>query len=187
MTETIQHPVTKADETSDATLAETPSSHFFNSYVGINKAASITGRNKGQISRDTNGKKLAHTLNDKGQKQYKVADLFQLYGFQQPSETKLQEHPEPQKQPPDLTTVTTADMVRLEERLAAKDDALRKAEEQIQEMRIREQWLKEKYDQLSLQLTGPAVTPEAAAPTIEPPTPRTFWQRFFSVGDKSSH
>src|SRR4051812_35764550 len=68
---------------------------FFEKEVGINDAASVTQRGKGQISRDSNNGRLPYTLNDKGQKRYKVADLFQLYGLKKPKDTghKLDEIP----------------------------------------------------------------------------------------------
>ena len=162
-----------------------PSEIFFARLVGINEAASITGRNKGQISRDSNSKRLPYVLGEKGQKRYKVADLYQIYGLQQPDRTTTKE----QKQPVENDGVTIKNAVELavmQERLHLQAETMRRMEQEIADLRQKQDKQLETINRLTLLLPAPpATTSVNIAPTElersqEPPKRQPFWKRLFS-------
>lgn len=195
MSETIQqsvHQVVTEAEDTTSNSSET----FFAKLVGINEAATITGRGKGQIARDSNAKRLAYSLNDKGQKRYKVADLFQLYGFRQPKETSLNTSEIPQGISDD-TTKTAVEFAVLQERLRAQEEMIQRMERtqaettqrmerEIQDLRQSRDRLLDQNNRLTLLLPAPAaITGTAIASTEterspEPPKRQPFWKRLFS-------
>jgi hypothetical protein len=183
--------VTEAEDTTSKS-----SETFFAKLVGINEAATITGRGKGQIARDANSKRLACTLNDKGQKRYKVADLFQLYGFREPKETSIN-NPEIPHEKSDDTTKAAVELAVLQERLRAQEETIQRMERtqaettqrmerEIQDLRQSRDRLLDQNNRLTLLLPAPPATTGAAiaAPeperNQEPPKRQPLWKRLFS-------
>ncbi len=184
MSETIQEPV--SGKVSEA--IETPhreSETFFRRLVGINEAATISRASKGQISRDTKSKRLAYTLDEKGQKRYTVADLYQLYGFREQKETSTTE-PEKPAEINAETIKTAVEIAVLRAELKAKDEALRRMEEDNRDLRQTRDKLLDQNARMTLLLPAPpAITGAAlAAPeperSPEPPKRQPFWKRLFS-------
>jgi hypothetical protein len=177
MNETEQKIVSNGKET-ELGISET----FFNKIVGISEAASITGRSKGQIGRDSNTKRLVYTLDDKGQKRYKVADLFNLYGFKRPGEMVSQE----EKRPIEIATETAVEIAVLKSELKAKEDALRRIEEEVRDLRQSRDRLLDQNNRLTMLLPAPSAPPSAPLVVNEPerrpePSKRPpFWKRLFS-------
>ena len=168
MNETEQKNVSNVYET-PSEISET----FFNKLVGISEAATITGRSKGQIGRDSNTKRLAHVLDEKGQKRYKVADLFQLYGFKRPKEIV----PEAVERPTETITETTVEIAVLKAEMKAKDEALRRMEDENRDLRQTRDRLLETNNRLTLLLPAPpSNTPE---PFSSPTERKSFWKRLF--------
>jgi hypothetical protein len=184
MADTEQQPVTLQVKDEEVTSMQ-PSEIFFARLVGINEAASITGRNKGQISRDSNSKRLPYILGDKGQKRYKVADLYQIYGLQQPDRTTTKE----QKQPVENNDVTIKNAVELavmQERLHAQAETMRRMEQEIADLRQKQDKQLDTISRLTLLLPAPPVTTGTALAPAEPerspeqPKRQPFWKKLFS-------
>ena len=146
---------------------------FFKKFVGIAEAASITGRSKGQIGRDSNSGRLTYTLNEKEQKRYKVEDLYQLYGFRNPKETGSKSI----ERQGELNAETAIRIAVLESELKAREDALRRSEEEVRDLRQNRDRLIEQNQRLTLLLTGSKIETTSSAPQ---PEKKTFWQRLFS-------
>jgi hypothetical protein len=156
-----------------------PSQEFFDREVGINEAASITGRGKGQIGRDSNTGRLKYTLNDKEQKRYKVADLYQLYGFKNPKDTSNDLTKIPDEKLKD-TTQTDVELAILKERLNAQEKVLQRMESEINDLRQNRDRQLETINKLTLLLPAPqsAIT-QALSESQQPPVKKSFWQRLF--------
>ena len=168
MSETIQQPVTDMVTEAKETTAQ-PSETFFARLVGINEAASITGRNKGQISRDTTAKRLPYVLNEKGLKRYKVADLFQHYGFKQPEDTAKKEVQ--QQAENSVETIRTAvELAVLKERVSRLEDENR-------DLRYTRDKHLDTIQRLTLLLPAPPTA--APEPVISPAERKSFWKRLF--------
>lgn len=146
---------------------------FFKKLVGIAEAASITGRSKGQIGRDSNSGRLSYTLNEKEQKRYKVEDLYQLYGFRNPKEIGSKSI----ERQVEFTTETAVRIAVLESELKAREEALRRSEEEVRDLRQNRDKLIEQNQRLTLLLTGSKIEIAPTAPHAEK---KTFWQRLFS-------
>jgi hypothetical protein len=172
MSETQLAVVTNENET----VAES-SETFFSKKVGISEAATITGRSRGQIGRDSNTGRLTYTLDDKEQKRYVVSDLYQLYGFKRHPENLKED----EKRHEQSSTETVVKIAVLESELAAKTNALNRIEEEVRDLRQSRDKLLEQNNRLTLLLPSPqsAITqpPLAEAP---PPVKKPFWQRLFS-------
>jgi|GEM_PF-5314133 len=151
---------------------------FFEKEVGINEAASITQRGKGQISRDSNSGRLTYTLNDKGQKRYKVADLFQLYGLKKPKETGCKIDEIPTGNMSDTSDNTVA-LAVLQERVLAYEKAMQRMELEIMDLRQNRDKQLETIQRLTLLLPSLKTTTQEVQP-VESPAKRSFWKRFFS-------
>ncbi len=150
----------------------TTSQELFNHDVGLSEAVSMTGRNKSQISRDTNGGKLPYTLNEDGHKRYKVADLYQLYGFRTPKQQSTKDVTQP---------ATTADETAVELRLLRQQ-----VQSQADTIRLLEKHtatLEQTITRLLPAPPGPAPQPAVPIMPAEPPrpnqpaAPKSFWQR----------
>ena len=171
MEETTLKPTSETNETTSQT-GET----FFNSFVGINEAATISLASKGQISRDTTSKKLPYTLNDKGQKRYKVADLYQQYGFRDQADTSIKEPEKPQEN--SVETIQAANQTAIE--LAVLKERVSRLEGENLDLRQTRDRLLEQNTRLTLLLPAPPI------PTAEPissPAPserKSLWKRLFS-------
>ena len=167
MSETIEKPFLEPIGT-DAQASET----FFNRLVGINEAATISRASKGQISRDTNAKKLPFVLNDKEQKRYRVADLYQQYGFRPQEGTGIMEPVKPAEKEPE-TLQNAIELAVLKERvsrLESENSDLRHTRDQLLDQNAR----------FTLLLAAPpAVTPEPTS-SPAPAERKPFWKRFFS-------
>jgi chromosome segregation ATPase len=157
---------------------------IFERLVGINEAISICRVSKSQISRDSNSKRLTYVLSDKGQKRYKVADLYNLYGFREQGRNGSEELKEPvEKEGGTSNLATEIALLRAELRakadaLQAKDEAIRRSEDEIRDLRQTRDRLLEQNNRLTLLLPAPpTTTPE---PISIPPAKKSFWQRFFS-------
>jgi hypothetical protein len=170
MSETVLGPISNINET-----VYENSETFFAREVGIAEAANITGRSKGQIGRDSNSGRLTYTLNEKEQKRYKVSDLYTLYGFRNPKETKSQ----PVERPLEISTETAVKIAVLETELKAKEETLRHRDEEIRDLRQNRDRLIEQNQRLTLLLPAPKESQEAPMSAPKPER-KGFWQRLFS-------
>jgi len=185
MNETVLQPVlievSDSGETcetlSPETSISTPSEAFFNSDVGFLEAVKITGRNKGTISRDTKSGKLSCSISEAGQKRYKVADLYTLYGLRQPKETGFQNLVKLDETVPE-TVSFAVDLAVLKERLKAQDEMLRLKDAQIRDLQDSRDKLLEQNNRLTLLLPAPQekITQSISIPSEKP----SFWKRLFS-------
>ena len=184
MTETLEKTV--SDDV--AIIEKTPSETFFQKLVGLSEAVTITGKNKGQISKDTTAKRLPYELNEQGHKRYKVADLYNLYGFKKPTEAALETGFKQPEKPAQETLETAVELAVLKEQLKAKDELLRLAEEdkrraaeEIRDLRQSRDRLIENTTRLTLMLTGPQETPETSQKPsdTEATNPAPWYKRLF--------
>ncbi len=176
MSLTDQNPVHDAVSGPEETQLENP----LNRLVGITEAASMTGRNKGRISLDTNGGKLPFTKNEEGHKRYKVFDLYQLYGLQNPKPTSSRDAQKPTEGATETALETAVQLARMEERVKALENENRSLREDKRQL-----W------ETTQQLTGrllaaptPAPQPAAAIMPAEqqaPPAPKSLWQRIIGT------
>ena len=141
---------------------------FFSRLVGINEAAQISRASKGQISRDTKAKRLAYAVNEKGHKQYKIADLYQQYGFRESRDTSSKGPEKPQEK--------TAETVRIAVELAALKERVSRLEEENRDLRQTRDRLLEQNHRLTLLLPGPPTpsTEPRPQPKPEPKQRRGF-------------
>ena len=158
-------------------------------YVGINEAARLVGKAKQQIYRDIEAGKLSWNLDTPGKKLLQIADLDRVYKLKPQNDTSNETSNENQKLPGIKEGVTGQDtletaieLARLQERLAAKDEALRKAEDQIRDLQQNRDRLLEQTNRLTMLLTAPpALITEASAPAepiaSEPPSPPQPWYK----------
>ncbi len=179
MSETVQ----ELQNGTDGTPQET-SGTIFERLVGINEAITICRVSKSQISRDSNSKRLPYIVSEKGQKRYKVADLYNLYGFREQRKISSEECEEPLEKEtgtPQLAieiAVLKAELKAKEDTLKAKDEALRRSEDEIHDLRQTRDRLLEQNNRLTLLLPAPPIT--ASEPVSSPPPKKSFWQRLFS-------
>jgi hypothetical protein len=174
--DTIDVPVTSVVSLVEDT-GTIPSQVFFDREVGINEAASITGRGKGQIGRDSNSGRLKYTLNDKEQKRYKVADLYQLYGLKNPKDTSSSSEKIPDENHVD-TRQASIELAVLKERLHSQEKAMQRMENEINDLRQNRDRQLETINKLTLLLPSPqSATHQLPS---EPFIKKSFWQRLFS-------
>jgi hypothetical protein len=172
----------------DTNIIVTPgktSEEFFESDIGINEAARIFKVNKGQISRDSNNNSLSYKLDDSGNKRYQVKELYLKYGFRTIKETSNEElgnhndnHLETtatlsQLQPAQITEIEV-----LKAKLEAKEDVIRRQEDEIRDLRLKQDRQLDAVQRLTMLLSAPKDE------KIEPPAPlpqkQPFWKRLFS-------
>jgi chromosome segregation ATPase len=180
----MSEPVLEPQNGTDGTPQEI-SGTIFERLVGINEAITICRVSKSQISRDSNSKRLAYILGDKGQKRYKVADLYNLYGFRKQDEKGSEELTEPVSKTTgtaDFTTeiaVLKAELRAKEAALQAKDETLHRIENEVQDLRQTRDRLLDQNNRLTMLLPAPPSTvpePTSNQVTIK----KSFWQRLFS-------
>jgi len=148
----------------------------FDRIVGINDAIVISRAGKSQISRDSKSGRLPYTLNDKGHKQYSVKDLYTLYGFRNQSNNKSSGTEEPVKK--DSGTLEPLfELAVIREQLKAKNEALRKSEEEIRDLRQTRDRLIEQNNRLTLLLPAPKNDSQESPANYQP---KSFWKRLFS-------
>ena len=154
---------------------ENPSSEeFFNSDVGITEAARITGKNKGRISLDSNGNVLKFTLNEQGNRRYKVSDLYALYGLKNPDKTVNESNDNPvfegsktqgskpfkkYSEPQELSKENLLEIALLKQQVQYQHEQLRRSEDEIRYLRGKQDTLIEQNHRLSLLLPSPASVP----------------------------
>ena len=153
----------------------TPSEELFNRDVGLTEVLQLTGRNKSQISKDTNSGRLPSTRNEQGHRRYQVRDLYQIYGFRQPKQTA----PETPKEQPQATGEETAVELAV---LRREVETLKRENQDLRQD-------KERLWETTQQLTGrllaaPAAQPMASAQpaesTMPAAPPKTLWQRIMN-------
>jgi hypothetical protein len=157
------------------------SESLFESRVGFIDAVKMTGKNKGTISKDTHSGKLPFEVSETGQKLYKVADLYSLYGFQNPEEAKFKTGLKPRE----TQKETTSEMVEtaiLHERLRSQEVLLSLKDAQIRDLQTSRDKLLEQNNRLTLLLPAPispqsqqTATVETSSETIKTP----WWKSFF--------
>lgn len=159
------------------------SEEFFNSSIGINQAISVSKASKSQISRDSNAGTLAYTLDENGHKRYKVADLYAKYGFREQGGTGSRMSKEPVKKlhmepVPDVARAQQEDIERaiLQTQLQAKEDVIRRLEEEVRDLRLNRDRLIDQNQRLTMLLPAPKQEAEAALL----PEKKSFWKRLFS-------
>jgi hypothetical protein len=160
---------------SEASLQK--SETFFNRLVGINEAATISYASKGQISRDTKNKSLSFSLDEKGQKRYKVADLYQKYGFREPSEASIKKELKPFGNPHETPNIDI-ELAVLQTELKAKEEAIRRMEDEIRDLRQKQDRQLETIQRFTLLLSAPKESKPVPMLALEPER-KGFWQRLF--------
>ena len=158
---------------------------IFERLVGMNEAIAICRVSKSQISRDSNTKRLYYILSDKGQKRYKVADLYNLYGFREQGKEGSEEPEEPIEKGSGTSNsaieiaVLRAELKAKEDALQAKDQAIRRIEEEVRDLRQNRDRLLDQNNRLTMLLPAPPSAPLVVADP-EPPKRLPFWKRIFS-------
>lgn len=154
---------------------------LFESKVGFIDAVKMTGKNKGTISKDTHSGKLPFEVSETGQKLYKVADLYSLYGFRNPEEVKFKTGLKP-KETHKETASEIVETAILHERLRSQEVLLSLKDAQIRDLQTSRDKLLEQNNRLTLLLPAPispqsqpTATVETSSETIKTP----WWKRFF--------
>ena len=179
MSATNGQQVQDMDQADETTEAQPDSATYFEKRVGFSEAVRMTGRNKSTISRDTSTGKLPYELGDNNQKLYKIADLFQKYGLQQPKEISSREA----KQPFGKADETAVELLLLRQQLHSQAEQLRRAEDDIRDLRQHRDRLTDQNQRLTLLLTGPttpAIMPAEPQAGAAPPAPKSLWQRMLN-------
>lgn len=128
-----QRPIVPPSEKS----ATTP----FLAYVGLNEAARLTGVHKTTITRDVKAGRLSYTTDERGNKRYQVADLDRLYRVSANDATTATNSAtgnNDRLRPPMATDATASESMELavlKERLAAREDVIRRLENHVEELR----------------------------------------------------
>lgn len=183
MTETTARPVPSRSELPPET-GKTVEERPFNSYVGINEAARMTGRSKGQIGNDTKSGRLSFELNDRSQKQYQVSELDRVYGLKRPEEPSQADRQRPDETP----TTDPLEIALLRQKVQSQADTIRMLERHTAtlEQTINRLLPAPPSDALTTpaeatttpaqitSATSPAAQPQTAA---APPAHKTLWQR----------
>ena len=158
----------------------------YTAYVGINQAARLIGKGKQQIYRDIEAGKLSWHIEGDGKKQLQIADLDRVYKLKPQGvtsdETSNQNQMLPSEQLPvtDQKAIDTAVKIAvLESELKAKDDALRRMEDEVKDLRQNRDKQLEAIKQLTLLLPAP-ITPQAAPEATAPAERKSFWKRLFA-------
>ena len=108
----------------------------FTAFVGLNEAARLTGVHKPTIVRDVKAGRLSYTTDERGNKRYQVAELDRLYRITTGGVTDVTSNVGGNNYrliPPHVTSVTTPDTTELavlKERLAAREDTIRRLEQE---------------------------------------------------------
>ena len=164
MTQTTAEPVTTEKPEPIQTTEQTG----FNSLVGINEAARLTRRSKGQISQDTKSGRLSYELNERQQKQYQVAELARVYGLKTGEQEGSENRDEPDEEPAKTAAVEVLLLKQQLETLKQEVSSLREDKERL--------W--KQNEQLTGRLLA-APTPPAES-TLPAAAPKSFWQRMFN-------
>ena len=157
-------------------------------YVGINQAARLVSKGKTQIYNDIKAGKLSWHI-ENGKKLLRVSDLDRVYTlkFKTDTGTEPKNHnvpPKPVQNTDPETTQKDIDLAVLKADLRAKEEALRRADEEIRDLRQKQDKQLETIQRLTLLLPAPppsaplAVTEPERSP--EPPQRLPFWKRLFS-------
>lgn len=168
MSLTVTQPETPTDLEGDATSSQ----ELFNRYVGQSEAEKITGRNRAQISRDSKSGRLPHCLNEQGNRQYKVSDLYQVYGFRTPKQ-----QPSKDVTQPDTTVDETA------HKMALMQQQIHSQAETITLLKQHTATLEQTITRLlpapqPAAAIMPAAQPETGA---APPVQKSLWQRILGT------
>jgi hypothetical protein len=189
MIDIVSEPVPKEGFLVDGTPFQM-SEEFFNRSVGINQATIISRASKSQISRDSNAETLPFSSNEKGQKRYKVADLYQKYGFRKQQGTGSGASMEPRSktrknskttllEPPENTGQSLqSDIERaiLQTELKAKEELIRRMEDEIRDLRQKQDKQLDTIQSLSRLLPAPKNSQVSPAPQ---PEKKSMWKRLF--------
>lgn len=157
-------------------LGNNASEEFFKRDVGISEAVKITGKNKGRISVDSTSGVLKFTVNEKGNRRYKVSDLYQLYGFKNPEKTVSGYD---KKRFEDKVEVGL-ETALLKQKIEHQAEQLRRLEEEICYLRSKQDSLMEQNNRLTLLLPSLAQSNPVSTEQENPSVKRSFWQRLFS-------
>jgi hypothetical protein len=170
-------------DTDIITTPDKTSEEFFESNIGINEAARVFKVNKGQISRDSNKNSLSYKLDDNGNKRYQVKELYLKYGFRTTKETSTEEqgnHRDNQSEttttPSQLQPAQITEIEVLKAKLEAKEDVIRRQEDEIRDLRLKQDRQLDAVQRLTMLLSAPKDE------KIEPPASQKqpFWKRLFS-------
>lgn len=121
-------------------------------------------------------------LDEKNQKRYKVADLYDKYGFREqqgtgskPRKGHGSKHKFETQEPPPASQ-GDIERVILQTELKTKEEVIRRLEEEVRDLRQNRDRLIDQNDRLTRLLPAP----KTEAETIAPPKQKSFWQRLFS-------
>jgi len=176
MIDAVSEPVSQG-VSSDVEAVTKKSETFFNRLVGINEAATISRASKGQISRDSKANTIHYELDEKNQKRYKVADLYQKYGFREQAESSSKEEVKPFENLPE-TLSSAVELAVLQTELKAKEDTIRRMEDEIRDLRQKQDKQLDTIQRFSLLLSAPKEPQPVPMPTPEPEQ-KSFWKRLF--------
>ena len=183
-----------SDQTQDqspepnVTLGVEPVSPPYFAYVGINEAARLVGKGKQQIYRDIEAGKLSWHIGEGGKKSLQIADLDRVYKLKSQAVTGNKAGNENRVLPQEKPGVTTPDPLEtavelavLKAELKAKEDALRRVEEEVRDLRQNRDRLLDQNNRLTMLLTAPKPAEQPIeAPKDEPiPVPQPWYKRIF--------
>jgi len=174
MIDAIPEPVPKLVSL-DIEAVPQKSETFFNRLVGINEAATISRASKGQISRDSKANVIHYELDEKGQKRYKVADLYHKYGFREQSESSSKEEVKPSENLTE-TLSSAVELAVLQTELKAKEDTIRRMEDEIRDLRHKQDKQLDTIQRFTLLLSAPKELQSVPMTTPEPER-KSFWKR----------
>lgn len=156
--------------------------HPFMAYVGINEAARLVGKGKTQIYNDIKAGKLSWCIENE-RKMLRVSDLDRVYKLKANTSQKLdrQNHNAPLEDTR-LTTDKEIELAVLRAELRAKEEALRRADDEIADLRQKQDRQLETIQRLTLLLPAPGATIATKEPErgAEPILRQSFWKRLFS-------
>lgn len=165
-------------------------------FVGINEAARLVGKGKQQIYRDIETGKLSWHIEESGRKTLQIADLDRVYTLKSQAVTGHATSQQNRMLPVEKPSVTASQTVEaavelavLRAELRAKEEVLRRVEEEVRDLRQNRDTLLEQNNRLTMLLTAPPVPAEPAPSgadlvetpkTDSPPRRKSLWERLFS-------
>jgi len=165
------------------TPSEKSATVSFSAYVGLNEAARLTGVHKTTITRDVKAGRLSYTTDERGNKRYQVADIDRLYHISAngaTTETSSATGNNDRLRPhvaTDTPTPENVELAVLKERLAAREDVIRRLENQVEDLRNDKRLLQGQIDVTTRLLE--AKKEPTQSETENPPSKLSWWRKLF--------
>ena len=165
------------------TPSEKSATVSFSAYVGLNEASRLTGVHKTTITRDVKAGRLSYTIDERGNKRYQVADLDRLYrvsGNGATTTTSSDTGNNDRLRPlvaTDATTPESVELAVLKERLSAREDTIRRLENQVEELRTDKRLLQGQIDVTTRLLEGKKESAQSETENL--PSKLPWWRKLF--------